>query len=101
MTFDAKRYRDLWVDGVQDPLIAKHGLTFDRTGAGAISAPPGKIRVCAWHIDFDERPTCWLDVASREEAAFICDNLTECCGRNVDYATAFDAAGTMVVKAPY
>jgi len=99
-------YHDRWIGWVKDPLIASAGLTFDRTPAGTIIAPAGKVRVCAWHMDFDERPTCYLDVASAEEASaeearLICQNLCEACGWNVDFATAHDDAGDVIVSAPY
>jgi len=96
--FDAGSYRSRWEHWVKDPLLQSAGLTFDRTPAGRIVAPTGKVRVCAWHLDFDERPTCFLDVASVEEARFVCANLPACCGWNVDYATAHDDAGELVVK---
>jgi hypothetical protein len=99
--FDAGNYRGRWERWVKDPLIERAGLTFDRTPAGRIVAPEGKVRVCAWHIDFDERPTCFLDVASEEEARFVCANLAACCGGNIDYATAHDDAGATVVARPY
>jgi hypothetical protein len=101
MEFDAPGYRDNWIAWVKDPLLEKHGLTFDRTPAGRILAPAGRVRVCAWHLDFDERPTCWMDVASTAEARFICENLAACCGWNVDFATAHDDAGKDVVARPY
>jgi len=93
-------YRDRWVGWVRDPLIATHGITFDRTPAGLIVAPAGHVRVCAWHADFDERPTCYLDVASVEEARAICADLFAACGWNVDFATAHDDAGAVVVAWP-
>lgn len=98
---DLASYRDRWTGWVRDPLIETHGLTFDRTPAGLIVAPPGKVRVCAWHMDFDERPTCYLDVASADEARAICGGLFEACGWNVDFATAHDDAGGVIVAAPY
>lgn len=94
-------YRDRWVGWVRDPMLATHGLTFDRTPAGQIVAPAGMVRVCAWHADFDERPTCYLDVAGADEARVICENLFEACGWNVDFATAHDDAGGVVVARPY
>ena len=94
-------YRDRWVGWVKDPLIASAGLTFDRTPAGLIVAPPGKVRVCAWHMDFDERPTCFLDVETTDAAQAICAELSAACGWNVDFATAHDDTGGMVVEAPY
>lgn len=94
-------YRDRWTGWVKDPLIATHGLTFDRTPAGTILAPTGKLRVCAWHTDFDERPTCYLDVANLGEAQAICAALPEACGWNVDFATAHDDMGRVIVAAPY
>lgn len=98
---DLASYRERWVGWVQDPLIATHGITFDRTPAGLIAAPAGKVRVCAWHADFDERPTCFLDVETADEARAICADLSEACGWNVDFATAHDDAGGVVVAAPY
>lgn len=94
-------YRDRWVSWVRDPMLKTHGITFDRTRAWRIVAPPGKVRVCAWHMDFDERPTCYLDVASVDEARAICANLAEACGWNVDFATAHDDAGSEAVRRPY
>ena len=96
-----KAYRDQWVGWVKDPLIASAGLTFDRTPSGLIVAPAGRMRVCAWHMDFDERPTCYLDVASAEEARAICAGLFDACGWNVDFATAHDDAGEELVARPY
>jgi hypothetical protein len=90
-------YRDRWQNWVNDPLIKTAGLTFDRTPSGPIIAPPGKFRVCAYHIDFDERPTCWLDVDTRAEAIYVCENLGEtAAGWNVDDAVAFDDTGGRV-----
>ena len=97
---DLSSYRERWVGWVKDPLIGTHGITFDRTLAGLIVAPAGKMRVCAWHTDFDERPTCFLDVDTAAEAARICAGLSAACGWNVDFATAHDDAGGVVVAAP-
>ena len=94
-------YRDRWVSWVRDPMLETHGITFDRTPAGRIVAPQGKVRVCAWHMDFDERPTCYLDVAGVEEARAICADLFEACGWNVDFATAHDDTGAVLVAPPY
>lgn len=94
-------YRELWTSWVKDPLIVLAGLTFDRTPAGMIHAPSGMFRVCAWHMDFDERPTCYLDVATLSEAQAICAALAEACGWNVDFATAHDDAGSVIVARPY
>ena len=94
-------YRENWVGWVKDPLVETHGLTFDRTPAGTIVAPSGMFRVCAWHMDFDERPTCYLDVATLREAQAICAALADACGWNVDFATAHDDAGGVIVAAPY
>ena len=98
---DLDSYRERWIGWVKDPLIAMLGVTFDRTPAGLIVAPTGKVRVCAWHMDFDERPTCYLDVETAEEARAICAGLVDACGWNVDFATAHDDAGGVVVAAPY
>lgn len=97
---DLASYRERWVGWVKDPLIATHGITFDRALAGLIVAPTGKVRVCAWHTDFDERPTCFLDVDTAAEAARVCAGLFAACGWNVDFATAHDDAGGVVVAAP-
>ena len=89
-------YRALWRHWVKDPLLASHGLTFDRTPAGPIIAPPGHIRVCGWNTDFDERPTCWMDVSSLAEAQHVCGNFAAACDWNVDYPTAHDGSGAVV-----
>jgi len=94
-------YRERWVGWVKDPLIARAGVTFDRMLAGSIIAPPGKVRVCAWYVDFDERPTCYLDVDGAEEARRVCAGLFEACVWNVDFATAHDDVGGVIVAAPY
>lgn len=98
---DLAFYRDRWTGWVKDPLIESRGLTFDRTPAETIVAPRGMVRVCAWHMDFDERPTCYLDVVSADDARAICAGLVEACGWNVDFATAHDEAGGVIVAAPY
>lgn len=90
---DLAGYRDWWVGWVKDPLIATHGITFDRTLAGLIVTPTGKVRVCAWHTDFHERATCYLNVDTAAEAARVCAGLFAACGWHVDFATAHDDAG--------
>lgn len=94
-------YRERWLGWVKDPLLASVGLTFDRTPAGLIVAPAGRVRVCAWHADFDERPTCYLDVDDADEARAICAGLFDACGWNVDFATAHDDAGVVILAPPY
>jgi hypothetical protein len=77
--------------------VTAAGISFDRTPSGAIRAPAGRFRVCAWHIDRDERPACFMDVGSLEAATFVCSHLAECTGQwNVDHAAVFDDAGTSV-----
>ena len=62
-----------------------------------IQAPPGLLRVCAYHIDFDERPTLFQDVRHADEAAFICRRFRAATvGFNVDYAEAFDEKGNLI-----
>jgi hypothetical protein len=88
---------DAWRPWSDDPVAARTGVSFDRTPSGPILAPPGRFRVCAYHVDFDERPTCWRDVATLQEAARICASLpAERGGWNVDYAMAFDETGSVV-----
>lgn len=101
LTPSLEAYRERWIGWVHDPNIEKHGITFDRTPSGVIVAPAGKVRVCAWHADFDERPTCYLDVDTAGEAERICAALYTACGWNVDYATAHDAEGSMIGRGPY
>ncbi len=89
--FRAEAYRGRWIGWVKDPVASSAGLIVDHTPSGPTPAPPGKVRVCAYHIDFDERPTCYLDVNSIREAEFICANFQVCIGDwNVDYAMAWD-----------
>ena len=83
---------------VRDPSIEVAGITFDRTPSGPIHAPPNTIRVCAYHIDFDERPICYLDVADIAEARFICGNISSARGKwSMDYAVAYNSNGDAVV----
>lgn len=96
----AESYRGRWTGWVKDPRLATHGLTFDRTPAGPIVAPQGMVRVCAWHADFDERPTCYLDLASEAEAQWVCVNVEVACGWNVDFATGHDDAGRLIIPGP-
>ena len=95
--FRAESYPDRWLSWVQDPRTEATGIILDHTPSGPINAPTGKVRVCLYHIDFDDRPTCYLDVNSSREAQFICDHFSECRGGwNVDYALAFDENATEV-----
>ena len=98
-----KKFAERWIGWVNDDLIERAGITFDRTPANDIAAPSGMFRVCAYHIDFDERPTSYQDTASKSDAEFICQNLSNCRGPwNVDYAVAYDEAGEIVVSGrPY
>ncbi|MEZ5997404.1 MAG: hypothetical protein R3B98_01770 [Hyphomonas sp.] len=94
---DLLPYANRWTGWVNDPLIAKAGITFDRTPADRILAPPGQVRLCAYHIDFDERPTCYQDVASLEIALGIVAHFRALDGGwNVDYVVAYDASGAIV-----
>lgn len=89
--FRAAAYEGRWLNWVSDPVASAKGVIVDHTPSGPIHAPEGKVRVCLYHIDFDERPTCYLDVNSAREAQFICDHFTESRGDwNVDYAIAWD-----------
>lgn len=84
-------YRERWLSWVNDPRTDGTGLIVDHTPSGPVHAPDGKIRVCLYHIDFDERPTCYLDVNSIREAEFVCAHFQDCRGTwNVDYAIAWD-----------
>ncbi|MFZ4069323.1 MAG: hypothetical protein ACOYJ6_04380 [Caulobacterales bacterium] len=87
-------YLGRWRRWSDDPLIGAAGVSFERAPSGAIRAAPRHFRVCAYHIDTPERPVCWLDVASRDEAAFVRDHLGEtAAGWNVDVAAVFDESG--------
>lgn len=91
-----------WMAWTDDPVARKTGISFDRTPAGAIVAPAGRFRVCAYHIDFDERPTCYVDVDTLEEAMALCADVGESqTGFNVDFAIAYDDTGTQHGKAPW
>ncbi len=85
----------LWDD---DPVARATGISFNREPAGEIRAPAGMLRVCAWHIDFDERPVCYVDVATLAEARRVIDGLSRNCRFNVDYASAFDERGAMALN---
>ena len=91
-----------WCSWTDDPVSEKTGVSFDRTPAGEIRAPKSKFRVCAYHIDFDERPTCYVDVDSLEQAEHICQNLADLRGDfNVDYAFGYDDTGKRVTDPPW
>ena len=88
-----------WRSWLEDPIAEQTGVSFDRTPAASIRAPASKVRVCAYHIDFDERPTAYVDLDSLAEAEHLCANLSQLCGSfNVDYAIAYDARGKVVVN---
>ncbi|MGZ3421018.1 MAG: hypothetical protein ACXWUG_04630 [Polyangiales bacterium] len=93
MTESGKRE---WVGWSTDPVAAKTGVSFDRTPAGKIAAPVGRFRVCAYHVDHDEHPTCFTDVATRDEAVALCDHLGDHCSWNVDFAVVYDDEGNCV-----
>ena len=87
-------YHDCWQSWESDPLIEQAGIPFDHAPPGPIIAPAGLFRVCAYHIDFDESPTCWLDVETLDEALYVCEHIGEAAIRwNVDFAVAFDDIG--------
>ncbi len=87
--------------GGPDPVAEKTGISFDRTPAGEIRAPEGRFRVTAWHIDFDERPTCYVDVDTLDEAKRINDDLSnQRDGWNVDYASVWDDRGEFIYGGP-
>jgi hypothetical protein len=90
-----------WQRWDDDPLAAATGISFNRTPQDEIRAPQGKLRVCAYHIDFDERPVCFVDVTNLAEAQRIIDDLHKLCGFNVDYALAYDDAGQRIGKPPW
>ena len=53
--------------------------------------------MCAYHVDFDERPTCYCDVATLAEAEAAARAVyTSDIGWNVDFATAYDEHGRVV-----
>jgi len=86
-----------WLRWSHDPLAEATGISFDRTPQGRIAAPRGQYRVCAYHIDFDERPTVYVDVATLAEAVSLCDDLADARGDwNVDYAVVYDDEGNHV-----
>ena len=87
--------------GTPDPVAEAAGISFDRAPAGEIRAPTGRYRVCAYHVDFDEAPTVYVDVDTLTEARKICDDFSNLRGKwNVDYAMAFDARGSRVAGRP-
>lgn len=91
--------RDRWRPFREDDsAAARAGVSFDRTPAGPIVAPPGRVRVAAYHLDFDERPTCVVDVDTLAEALLVCAHLDAACTWNVDYANAYDDAGRLVAS---
>lgn len=97
--FSAKGYRKRWDNWSKDPLIKEAGITFDRTPANDVRAPEGQFRVCAYHIDWDERPTLFMDVGSKAEAEFIVENFSKTAGgMNVDYGVAYNDQGDIIAS---
>ena len=91
-----------WQPWSDDPVARETGISFDRTPAGPIHAPPGHFRVCAFHIDFDERPVCFVDVPTLEEAEAIRAALPQDSGGfNVDYGIVYAEDGTMHGTPPW
>lgn len=85
-----------WKPWTVDPVAEATGVSFDRTPAGEIKAPAGQLRVCAYHVDWDERPVCYVDVAELAEARRIGERLTKLCKYNVDYVDVHDETGAIV-----
>lgn len=98
-----QKFTDNWISWNADPIADETGISFDRTPATKITAPADMIRVCAFHIDFDERPTIYQDVSSLSDAKFICQHIHLCRGDwNIDYAAAFDDHAKQVLSGrPY
>lgn len=91
-----------WISWIDDPIARATGITFDRTPADDIVAPAGRFRVCAYHIDFDERPTCYADVDTLEEAQALATQVNETLtGFNVDYALVYDDQGRRHGRRPW
>lgn len=83
--------------GGPDPIAEETGISFRREPAGEIRAPAGKFRVCAYHFDFDEAPTVYADVDTREEAERIVRDFFDLKGGwNVDYCAVYDEHGEIV-----
>ena len=90
-----------WQRWDNDPVAAATGISFNREPAGLIRAPKSMFRICAYHIDWDERPVCYVDVGSLAEAEQICARLFELCRYNVDYALTYDDTGAQVTARPW
>lgn len=71
-----------------------YSLRWQRWSGADTAAEPGRVLICAYHIDVDERPSLWIEVATREEAAYICENFELARGEHtVDFCVAYDDAG--------
>ncbi|MEM6996248.1 MAG: hypothetical protein AAF721_37420 [Myxococcota bacterium] len=91
-----------WIAWQTDPVTEATGITFDRTPAGTIAAPPGRVRVCAYHVDWEERPVCYVDVNSVDEATAIAAAAPESLNPyNADYVVAYDERGAICVQRPW
>ena len=92
----------MWHAWNDDPVARETGITFDRTPAGPIVAPAGRFRVCAYHVDFDERPVCFQDADSLEAAEALARDVSEATtGFNVDFALVYDDQGTQHGRPPW
>ena len=79
------------------PNAAFYSLRWQNWAGADTAAEPGRFLLCAYHIDFDERPTVWMEVDSREEAVYICEHFEVARGEhNVDFCVAYDDRGRQV-----
>lgn len=73
---------------------AFYSLRWQRWGGADTVAEPGRALICAYHIDFDERPSWWIEVDTPEEARHICEHFEVARGdHNVDFCVAYDDQG--------
>jgi hypothetical protein len=71
-----------------------YGLRWQRWGGADTCAEPGRVLICAYHIDVDERPSLWMEVASPAEAEYVCEHFELARGEHsVDFCVAYDADG--------
>lgn len=88
--------------GTPDPEAEQRGFKLGPDEpAGKICAPAGRFRVCAYHIDWDEQPRCYVDVSDERDARQIANGVPGNTSHNVDYAVVFNENGEAIIDTLY
>ena len=71
-----------------------YSLRWQRWGGAETCAEPGRVLICAYQIDTEERPRLWMEVETAEEAQYICEHFELARGEHdLDFCVAYDENG--------